>query len=104
MLHSRATLSPWGWGEYCYRDYQAIYAESVLIKPDTSFSDTWPALIPNKHYIVCKNDFSDLKDCVERSQTSEWLDRVKENRVELIEAMREESLAKRIFECFRENI
>lgn len=42
LTHSQYVLSPFGWGEVCYRDFEAILAGSVLIKPDCEHLDTWP--------------------------------------------------------------
>lgn len=33
MLDSRFIFSPFGWGEFCYRDYEAILCGCALIKP-----------------------------------------------------------------------
>jgi hypothetical protein len=37
-----AVLSPFGWGEVCYRDSEAIRNGACLIKPDCSHLNTWP--------------------------------------------------------------
>lgn len=37
-----ATFSPFGWGEICFRDFEAIINHSALIKPDISHLETWP--------------------------------------------------------------
>jgi len=37
-----AVLSPFGWGEVCYRDSEAIRNGACLIKPDCSHLLTWP--------------------------------------------------------------
>jgi hypothetical protein len=72
MLDCDTVVSPWGWGEYCIRDYEALLAGCVLIKPDTSFSETWPELVPNVHYLPINPDFSDLSERIEESFSSEW--------------------------------
>ncbi len=40
MLDSRFTVSPFGYGELCWRDFEAILCGSVLFKPDMSHIDT----------------------------------------------------------------
>jgi hypothetical protein len=46
-----ATLSPFGWGEMCYRDFEAILNGSALLKPDVSHLETWPdVFIPEVTY------------------------------------------------------
>ena len=65
LLNSKIVISPWGFGEMCYRDFEAMYCGCVLIKPDTSFVQTYPDIfINNKTYIPCKVDFSDLQEKV----------------------------------------
>lgn len=38
MCQSKVVISPWGWGEYCYRDYEALAAGATLVRPATPFS------------------------------------------------------------------
>ena len=44
MRCSKAIISPYGWGEICYRDFEAFIAGAALIKPDMDHLDTWPNL------------------------------------------------------------
>ncbi|WP_299701293.1 hypothetical protein [uncultured Pontibacter sp.] len=37
-----AVLSPFGWGEICFRDFEAILSGALLIKPNMDMIDTWP--------------------------------------------------------------
>lgn len=61
MWQSKAVLSPWGWGEACYRDYEAMLMGAVLIKPDTDYVDSWPDIYHSgETYVPCSLDFSDL--------------------------------------------
>lgn len=39
MRRSKAVISPWGWGEWCVRDYEAILAGCLVIKRRTDFSE-----------------------------------------------------------------
>ena len=64
-LKSKIVVSPWGFGEYCWRDFEAIHCGAVLIKPDTSFIQAIPNIYQNnKTYVPCKPDFSDLEEKV----------------------------------------
>jgi len=66
MLHSKICVSPWGWGEFAYRDYEAIYCGALLIKPTTDHVATFPDIYQSgKTYIACKPDFSDLEEIIE---------------------------------------
>ena len=44
MRSSKAIVSPYGWGEICYRDFETFLAGAALIKPDMDHLDTWPNL------------------------------------------------------------
>lgn len=47
-----ATVSPFGWGEICFRDFEAIINASVLLKPSMGHIETWPEIYqPQKTYI-----------------------------------------------------
>ena len=59
IRQTRICVSPWGWGETCIRDYEALLAGCVLIKPRTDFIDSALPL-DERHYVACKPDFSDL--------------------------------------------
>ncbi len=60
--HSKIVLSPFGWGELCLRDFEAIYAGSLLLKPDMSHLETWPDIfIPEETYVPFDWDASDLE-------------------------------------------
>jgi hypothetical protein len=60
---SKVTVSPYGMGEFCYRDYEAIFNLSVIIKPDVSHVKTLIDYFePYVNYIPCKNDYSDIKE------------------------------------------
>ncbi len=42
LQQTRAVLSPFGYGEICYRDFEAMVFGCALIKPDISDLETWP--------------------------------------------------------------
>jgi hypothetical protein len=51
VANSRVTLSPFGWGELCLRDFEAVRAGSLLLKPDMSHLETWPdVFVPFETY------------------------------------------------------
>jgi len=53
-------ISPFGWGEICYRDFEAALGGSYLIKPDMSHISTWPNIYSKNMYHSLSWDFSDL--------------------------------------------
>ncbi len=70
MRRCRICVSPWGWGETCHRDYEALLAGCVLIKPRTDFIDSWLPL-DDRHYVACEPDFSDLEQRI-RDVLDDW--------------------------------
>jgi hypothetical protein len=59
----QAVFSPYGWGEICFRDFEAIINGAVLVKPDMGHLKTWPNVyIPYETYIPVKWDGSDVVD------------------------------------------
>jgi hypothetical protein len=66
LSESKICVSPFGWGEICYRDFEAFIAGSLLIKPDVSNLITFPDLfIENKTYLAVSWGLDDLKEKVE---------------------------------------
>jgi len=67
LKDSKIVLSPFGWGEVCFRDFEAIISGALLFKPDMSHLKTWPDVyIPHETYVPLKWDGSDLLEQTER--------------------------------------
>lgn len=60
LKNTKVCISPWGYGEMCYRDFDAIYCGCVLLKPFSDFLYSYPNIYDAKYYISCKPDGSDL--------------------------------------------
>lgn len=61
MRNTKTTISPFGWGEICYRDMEAFINGCILIKPTMDHSHNFPnVFLENKTYIPVKWDLSDL--------------------------------------------
>lgn len=59
---SKLCFSPFGFGELCWRDIEAILAGAVLIKPDMGHLETLPDLYePGVTYLPVRWDFADLE-------------------------------------------
>jgi len=66
MRKSKCTISPFGMGELCFRDFEIIQYGSVMIKPDMSQVITHPNIyVPYETYIPCALDWSDLIEKIE---------------------------------------
>lgn len=63
LRNSKLSISPFGWGEICYRDFETFIAGSVLIKPSMSHLETYPNLfVENETYIPVSWDLLELED------------------------------------------
>ncbi len=61
LKKSKVVISPFGWGEINYKDYEAFIYGNLLLKPDVSHIQTWPELFyRNKTYLKFKWDLSDF--------------------------------------------
>jgi hypothetical protein len=61
MSKAMIALSPFGWGEVCFRDFEAILHGAALMKPDMSHIDTWPDIYePFETYIPVGWDGNDI--------------------------------------------
>ena len=66
LRESRVAVSPFGWGEPSYKDYEIIINGAALLKPDLSHMATWPNLyVAGETYLPFKWDCSDLEDVLE---------------------------------------
>lgn len=65
------TLSPFGYGEVCFRDFEAIINGSLLLKPDMSHVETYPDIYrPYETYVPVSWDGEDLLDKVDHILTN----------------------------------
>ena len=63
LAQSRICFSPFGYGELCWRDYEAIVCGALLVKPDMSHIVTEPDIfVPYETYVPVAWDFSDLSE------------------------------------------
>ncbi len=68
MRSSKLCLSPLGYGEVCYRDYEAVAGGCVLVKPDIGHLRCEPDIYQaGVTYLPCRWDFADLGEVVERA-------------------------------------
>ena len=68
LFNAKLCFSPFGYGEMCWRDIEAILAGAVLIKPRMDHLETLPELYdPGVTYLPSRWDFTDLADIVENA-------------------------------------
>lgn len=65
LRQSKACFSPFGYGEVCWRDFEAVAAGAVLVKPDMSHIETNPDIYrPFETYVPVRWDLADLGERV----------------------------------------
>ena len=65
-------LSPFGWGEVCYRDSEAVRNGAVLFKPQVDHMETWPDLFqPGRTFVPLSWDGEDAAARVQEVLASE---------------------------------
>lgn len=68
LRSSVAALSPFGWGEVCYRDFESVLCGAALFKQDMACIETWPDIYrATETYIPFRWDFSDFRDQARRA-------------------------------------
>jgi len=66
LRDSKIVLSPFGFGEICYRDFEGFLAGAALLKPDMSHMETWPDLYRDDETMMAHRwDLSDLEERIE---------------------------------------
>jgi hypothetical protein len=74
MKRSKLVFSPFGYGEVCWRDYEAVMTGAVLLKPDMGHVQTDPDIfVPWETYVPVAWDLSDFEATVRRVVGDEGL-------------------------------
>ncbi len=61
LVRSKIVLSPFGWGELCFRDFEAVFSGALLLKPDMSHLETWPdVFVDGETYVSFSWDAENL--------------------------------------------
>lgn len=62
LRSARICVSPFGFGEICWRDFEAVMAGCLLVKPDMAHIRTAPDLfVPGETYVPVRWDYADLE-------------------------------------------
>jgi hypothetical protein len=63
LFRAKTCFSPFGYGEVCWRDFEAIFTGALLLKPDMSHLDCSPEVfLPYETYVPVAWDLSDFED------------------------------------------
>lgn len=66
LRKSKVSVGAFGWGEVCYREFEAIKMGSAVIFPNVDYMETWPNIYQdNISYVSYKLDLSDLLEKIE---------------------------------------
>ncbi len=88
LADSKICFSPFGYGEVCWRDYEAVMCGSLLFKPDMQHIRTEPNIFVNgETYVALRWDFSDLEEKVKYYLENESeRQRITQNAFELVQS------------------
>jgi hypothetical protein len=87
---SKIILSPFGWGELCFRDFEAVLSGALLLKPDMSHLETWPdVFVPGETYVPFSWDAEDL---------------VEKGEYYLANDAERKRIARNAFDCYRSQV
>jgi len=105
---SKIFISAQGYSMSSYKDWQALYAGCVLIKPNSEQQKNYgPDLFEDKKWFVeCKYDFSDLEEVVDKvmSNYDFYWQKSQEARLALCESVNLEKRAKDFHKLISESI
>lgn len=66
LRNSKVLLSPFGWGEVCWRDFEGFMCGCVLTKPQMDHLETWPPLYEDGETILSVDwEMTDLESTVD---------------------------------------
>ncbi len=67
LANTKIVVSPFGWGEVCYRDFEAAFHGCCLVKPTMSHLRTWPDIfIEGQTYAPVDWDLTNLRVSIEQ--------------------------------------
>lgn len=72
-MDSKSILSPFGWGEICGRDFEAIVYGACMIKQSMEEIETFPNIYEvGKYYVPLKWDFSDFDNVISQAGSDDY--------------------------------
>lgn len=73
MRNTKVAISPFGWGEICYRDFESIAYGAMLLKPTVEHMHTYPNLfVANETYIPIDWDLENYDTILSRIDSAEY--------------------------------
>ena len=66
MTRSKLVISAFGWGEVCFREFEATWAGAAFAMPDMSIIETWPNIYtPGETYIALPWDLGSVNEILD---------------------------------------
>lgn len=63
IRQARILFSPFGWGEICYRDFEAFLSGCVLLKPSVEHLEGYPDIfVPGETYVPLQWSLEDMRE------------------------------------------
>ena len=82
-------LSPFGWGEICYRDFEATLGGNLLLKPSMDHIETWPNIYREDCYFKLDWNFNNIDNISEIfSDQNIIFDRIMKSRMIYLDAIK----------------
>jgi len=67
LQNSKVVISPFGWGEVCYKDFEIVLAGALMLKPNMSHLNTFPNIYnEGKTYLSLNWDLSNFNEVIEK--------------------------------------
>jgi hypothetical protein len=95
LANSKVSVGSFGWGEICYREFEAISMGACVIFPDISYIKTWPNIYKNnENCLMYDFDLENLEEKINTVLTNEKLriDLVKNSQNELQNVYKQKGL------------
>jgi hypothetical protein len=75
LKSSKISISPFGWGEICIRDFESIYSGACLLKPSVDHLNTFPNIFKsNLTYVSLDWDLNNLTESIDYALSNDrWL-------------------------------
>jgi hypothetical protein len=66
LMNSKISVGCFGWGEICYREFEATRMGTAFVYPNIQYIETWPNIfVDGKTYKSYELDFSNLQESID---------------------------------------
>lgn len=79
LQNAKITISPWGWGEACFRDYEAMLHGCEVIKPATYEMKSNPSIFNEDNMTFCNPHWTGLETLI-KDRLATWGERAEQRK------------------------